>query len=83
MIESTAIYIGMLTKKAGKKNMNYNDAFKRAVATFVFAVTGVLVGGALGTVPVWESALWAGVGALVNFVYRAAESYLGKTDQGE
>jgi len=58
--------------------MKYSDSVKRAVATFVFAVTGVLVGGALGTVPVWESALWAGVGAIINFVYRAAEEYLGK-----
>lgn len=62
--------------------MKYTDAFKRAVATFVFAFTGVLVGGALGTVPVWESALWAGVGALVNFVYRAAEEVV-KTPKGE
>ena len=62
--------------------MKYSDAAKRAVATFVFAFTGVVVGGALGTVPVWESALWAGVGALINFVYRAAESYLA-TPEGE
>lgn len=82
MIESIVMSIGMLIRKVGKTNMNYTDAFKRAVATFVFAVTGVLVGGALGTVPVWESALWAGVGALVNFVYRAAEAYLA-TPKGE
>lgn len=62
--------------------MKYTDSVKRALATFVFAFTGVLVGGALGTVPVWESALWAGVGALVNFVYRAAETYLN-TPKGE
>lgn len=60
--------------------MKYTDAAKRATATFVFAFTGVLVGGALGTVPVWESALWAGAGALINFVYRAAETYLAKTE---
>lgn len=60
--------------------MKYTDSFKRALATFVFAFTGVLVGGALGTIPVWESALWAGAGALINFVYRAAESYLAKTE---
>lgn len=63
--------------------MKYTDAVKRALATFVFAFTGVLVGGALGSVPVWESALWAGVGALINFVYRAAETYLGTPPKGE
>lgn len=62
--------------------MKYFDSVKRALATFVFAFTGVLVGGALGTIPVWESALWAGAGALINFVYRAAEAYLA-TPKGE
>ena len=62
--------------------MKYSEALKRALATFVFAFTGVLVGGALGTVPVWESALWAGLGAVLNFVYRAAEAYLN-TPKGE
>lgn len=58
--------------------MKYTDSVKRALATFVFAFTGVLVGGALGTIPVWESALWAGAGAIINFVYRASETYLAK-----
>jgi hypothetical protein len=60
--------------------MKYSDSVKRALATFVFAFTGVLVGGALGTIPVWESALWAGAGALINFVYRAAEKYLATSE---
>lgn len=49
---------------------------KKAVATFVFASTGILVGGAVGDLEVWKTALWVGVGALINFLYRSAESYL-------
>lgn len=49
---------------------------KKAAATFVFSSTGILVGGALGDIAVWETALWVGVGAMINFVYRWSEQYL-------
>jgi hypothetical protein len=51
-------------------------AAKKAVATFVFASTGILLGGALGGIEVWETALWVGIGALVNFAYRASEQFI-------
>lgn len=51
-------------------------AFKRAVATFVFATTGILVGGALGDLAVWSTALWVGIGAVINFIYRWTEAWL-------
>ena len=56
--------------------MKYNDSIKRAIATFVFAVAGVAAGTAAGDLDAGNSALWAGVGALLNFVYRAAEAYV-------
>ena len=56
--------------------MIYKAAAKKALATFVFASTGILVGGAIGGIKVWETALWAGVGALINFLYRASEEII-------
>lgn len=49
---------------------------KKALATFVFASTGILMGGALGNLDVWETAFWVGLGAVVNFIYRWTEEYL-------
>lgn len=62
--------------------MKYQAAAKKALATFIFASSGILVGGALGGLEVWKTALWTGVGALVNFLYRASEEYIktNKTD---
>lgn len=54
---------------------------KKAVATFLFASTGILVGGAVGDLAVWKTALWVGVGAIINFVYRWAEAYLASNPQ--
>lgn len=54
----------------------YQVAAKKALATFVFASTGILMGGALGGLEVWKTALWAGVGALINFLYRASEQFV-------
>lgn len=56
--------------------MIYKSAAKKAIATFVFASTGILLGGALGGLEVWKTALWAGVGALINFAYRASEQLI-------
>jgi len=46
----------------------------------VFASTGILVGGAVGGLEIWKTALWTGVGALINFVYRASEEYINSID---
>lgn len=56
--------------------MKYQIAAKKALATFVFTSTGILMGGALGGLEVWKTALWAGVGALINFLYRASEQFV-------
>jgi hypothetical protein len=56
--------------------MIYKASLKKALATFVFASTGILMGGALGGLEVWKTALWVGVGALVNFAYRASEQFI-------
>jgi hypothetical protein len=56
--------------------MKYTDPLKRAIATFVFAFAGVAAGTAAGDLKVSNSAIWAGVGALLNFAYRAAEAYV-------
>ena len=54
----------------------YKVAAKKAIATFVFASTGILLGSALGGIAVWETAFWAGIGALINFLYRASEQLI-------
>lgn len=56
--------------------MKYQAAVKKALATFIFASSGILIGGALGGLEVWKTALWTGVGALVNFLYRASEEFI-------
>ena len=60
--------------------MKYQDSAKKAVATFIFASTGILVGGAVGGLDILKTALWTGVGALINFVYRASEEYINNID---
>ena len=60
--------------------MKYSESARKAVATFIFASTGILVGGAVGGLEIWKTALWTGVGALINFVYRASEEYINSID---
>jgi uncharacterized oligopeptide transporter (OPT) family protein len=60
--------------------MKYSESAKKAIATFVFTSTGILVGGAVGGLEIWKTALWAGVGALINFIYRASEEYINSID---
>lgn len=50
--------------------------FKKALATLIFATTGALVGAPLFDMAVWKGAAAAGIGAVVNYIYRAAEEYL-------
>ena len=53
-------------------------AFKKAVATFIFATAGVLIGAPVFDMDVaaWKLVLSTGIGALVNFLYRWAETEL-------
>lgn len=59
------------------EKMTFNEAFKRAVATFVFGALSAPVTSGWVDVDAWKLALASGVTALVNFVYRAVEAYLG------
>lgn len=56
--------------------MKYSDSVRRAVATFIFAFVGVAAGSATGQLEISDSAIWAGVGAVLNFTYRALEAYI-------
>jgi hypothetical protein len=56
--------------------MKYNDSIRRAVATFIFAFVGVAAGSATGQLEITDSAIWAGVGAVLNLLYRAVEAYI-------
>lgn len=53
-------------------------ALQKAVATFVFATTGVLVGSPIFhmDVAVWKTAAATGLGALINLAYRWSEAVL-------
>lgn len=52
------------------------ESLKKAVATFVFATTGALIGTPLFGVEFWKTAAAVGLGALINFIYRWSEEYL-------
>jgi hypothetical protein len=54
----------------------YEDALKRAVATFVFGALSTPLSAAVFHVSAWKMAAASGVTALINFLYRAAEEYL-------
>ena len=62
--------------------MKYKAAANKALATFVFSSTGILIGGAIGGLEIWKTAFWAGVGALINYLYRASEEYIDSIDLG-
>lgn len=53
-------------------------ALRKALATFVFATTGVLVGTPIFNIDVtlWKVAASTGLGALINLAYRWSESVL-------
>jgi hypothetical protein len=51
-------------------------ALKKAVATFVFATTGALIGTPLLGVEFWKTAAAVGIGAVLNFAYRWTEGWL-------
>lgn len=81
MIVCTITSVGMVTKLSQNQqerelNMKYSDSVRRAVATFIFAFIGVAAGSASGQLEISDSAIWAGVGAVLNLAYRAAEAYV-------
>ena len=54
----------------------WKTPLKKAVATFVFATSGALIGTPLFGIEFWKTAAAVGLGALLNFVYRWSEAYL-------
>ena len=56
-------------------------AVKKAVATFIFSTTGVLIGVNIldADVEIWKLAASTGIGSLINFAYRWAEDTLKTT----
>ena len=56
--------------------MNYKDAFRRAVATFIFGVSTAPVSSAMFEVDAWKFAAAAGLAAVWNLIVRYAQAYL-------
>jgi len=56
----------------------FAKAARKAVATFIFATTGVLVGAPILDIDAatWKLAAGVGIGALINLAYRWSESEL-------
>jgi hypothetical protein len=55
--------------------MTYQDAIKRAVATFAFGALSTPLSSAVLDVSAWKMAIAAGVSAVLNLVYRTVEAY--------
>lgn len=58
--------------------MTHTEAFKRAVATFVFGALSTPLSAAVLDVEAWKVAVASGLAAVLNWVYRAAEAYLAQ-----
>lgn len=59
--------------------MTYKEAFKRAVATFLFGVSSAPVPAEMFDVEAWKFAAAAGLAAVWNLVIRWAQAYLAET----
>jgi hypothetical protein len=60
--------------------MTYNDAFKRAIATFLFGVSSAPIPAELFDVHAWKFAAASGVAAVWNLIIRWAQAYLEKAE---
>lgn len=58
--------------------MTYAEAAKRAVATFIFGALSTPLSSTVLDVSAVKVAFAAGIAAVFNFAYRAAESYLSE-----
>ncbi len=56
--------------------MTYGEAFKRAIATFVFGALSSPVAASVLEVEAWKAAVAAGIAAVLNWAYRTAEAYV-------
>lgn len=54
----------------------FKQAARKATATFLFATLGVVVGAPVldYDIELWQAAAGAGLGAIINLVYRWSES---------
>lgn len=55
--------------------MTYKEAFKRAVATFIFGASSAPIPAAIWDVAAWKFAAAAGVAAVWNLLVRWAQAY--------
>lgn len=55
---------------------NWETPLKKAVATFLFATSGALIGTPVFGIEFWKTAAAVGLGAVINFIYRWSEAYL-------
>lgn len=62
--------------------MTFKDALRRAVATFVFGALSVPFTVATLDADAVKAVVAAGLAALLNFAYRAAEAYLNDIPEG-
>jgi hypothetical protein len=60
--------------------MNYPEAVKRAVATFLFGALSTPISAAVFDLSAWKVAAASGIAAVINFLYRAVEAYLEETE---
>jgi hypothetical protein len=63
--------------------MNYIEAAKRALATFVFGAFSAPVTAAWIDAEAWKLAVASGVAALVNLAVRLSQAYLATFPEGE
>lgn len=56
--------------------MTYQDALRRALAHLIVGATSTPLASAALDVSAWKLALAAGIGAVVNFAGRAAQTFL-------
>jgi hypothetical protein len=60
--------------------MTYHDAFKRAIATFLFGVSSAPVPATLFEVDAWKFAAASGIAAVWNLIIRWAQAYLKEVE---
>jgi hypothetical protein len=63
--------------------MNYVEASKRALATFIFGAFSAPVTASMLDTETWKLAVASGVAALVNLAVRLSQAYLASFPEGE
>lgn len=63
--------------------MNYTEAAKRALATFVFGALSAPATAAWFDTATWKMAAASGVAALINLAVRWSQAYLASFPEGQ